>query len=84
MAGITLIEQKESCSSQCSPTSVAVEKKYANKSNRKNRGLYVENKNIWNADAVGAYNILRLYFQSQEKCVGFTPTHLSNPIKVAV
>lgn len=84
MVGITLIEQKESYSSQCSPTSTAVSKKYAQKSNRKNRGLYVENKNIWNADAVGAYNILRLYFQSQKKCVGFKPTHLSNPVKVAV
>jgi putative transposase len=84
MAGITLVEQKESYSSQCSPTSAAVEKKYAQKSNRKNRGLYVENKNIWNADAVGAYNILRLYFQSQNKCVSFKPTHLSNPVKVAV
>jgi putative transposase len=84
MAGITLIEQKESYSSQCSPTSAAVDKKYAKKSNRKYRGLYVENNNIWNADAVGAYNILRLYFQSQEKCVSFKPTRLSNPIKVAV
>lgn len=84
MVGITLIEQKESYSSQCSPTSAAVSKQYAKKSNRKNRGLYVENKNIWNADAVGAYNILRLYFQSQNKCVSTKPTHLSNPIKVAV
>ena len=84
MAGITLIEQKESYSSQCSPTSAAVEKQYAKKSNRKHRGLYIENKNIWNADAVGAYNILRLYFQSKNKCVSFKPTHLSNPVKVAV
>ena len=84
MVGIALIEQKESYSSQCSPNSTAVSKKYAKKSNRKHRGLYIEGNNIWNADAVGAYNILRLYFQSQNKCVGFRPTHLSNPIKVAV
>lgn len=84
LSGIMLIEQKESYSSQCSPTSTAVDKTNAKKSNRKYRGLYIENNHIWNADAVGAYNILRLHFQSQEKCVGVHPTHLSNPIKVAV
>ena len=59
--GIQLIKQEESYSSQCSPTTEAVSSEYAQKSNRRQRGLYCENREIYNADAVGAYNILRKY-----------------------
>ncbi|MBQ0136162.1 MAG: transposase, partial [Oscillospiraceae bacterium] len=60
MRGITFVKQKESYSSQCSPVSEDVSKKSAEKGNRKNRGLYVEKTGqIYNADAVGAFNILR-------------------------
>ncbi len=59
--GIVLIKQNEAWSSQCSPLSPCVSKRYATKSNRKHRGLYVVGKDVWNADCVGAYNILRLY-----------------------
>lgn len=60
MRGITIIKQKEAYSSQCSPTSKDVSKKSAQKGNRKCRGLYVEKSGqIYNADAVGAYNIMR-------------------------
>ena len=61
LEGISLIRQEESYSSQCSPNTPEVSKEYAKKGNRKHRGLYQENGKIWNADAVGAYNILRKY-----------------------
>ncbi len=59
--GILLIKQRESYTSQCGPHTPEVSKKYAQKSNRKKRGLYVEEQQIYNADIVGAYNILRKY-----------------------
>ena len=83
--GITLIEQKEVYSSQCSPDSRKVSKLYAKKSNRKNRGLYVAKKNIYNADCVGAYNIGRLAMQDNLIQKIKVPTEiLSAPVKVAV
>ena len=84
MEGIRLVMVKETYSSQCSPLSEKVCKTYAVKNNRKYRGLYTDENYIWNADAVGAYNILRLYFYTIKKVPGFTPEHLSNPLKVAV
>lgn len=44
MYGIRLEKQKESYSSQCSPVSPEVSKKYAEPSNRKKRGLYMAGK----------------------------------------
>lgn len=84
MYGITLIKQKENYSSQCSPTSIEVSKEYAIKSNRKHRGLYVDNSIIYNADMVGAYNILRLFAQSIKKELPKPLIGLSNPFKVTV
>jgi len=83
LEGITLIRQKEHYTSQCSPNSPMVSKKYAQKSNRKKRGLYVDGINIYNADCVGAYNILRLYLSGINKNC---PDHknLSSPVKVTV
>lgn len=65
--GITLIKQNEAYSSQCSPLSPKVSKRYAKKSNRKQRGLYVDGDKQWNADVVGAYNILRLYLNNAKR-----------------
>lgn len=59
--GINFVLQNECYTSQCAPNTPSVERKYANKSNRVQRGLYVSERNIYNADAVGAYNILRKY-----------------------
>ena len=84
LRGITLIEQKECYSSQCSPLAPKVSKEHAVKDNRQRRGLYMDNNCVWNADCVGAYNILRLYYQSQGKSADFTYEHLSNPIKIRV
>ncbi len=83
LSGIRMIEQKESYSSQCSPLSEGIGKEYAEKRNRKQRGLYVDGKQIYNADCVGAYNILRLYLQ--EKGEAFPEAKgLSSPVKVSV
>ena len=49
--GINFVLQNECYTSQCAPNTPSVERKYANKSEG----------NIYNADAVGAYNILRKY-----------------------
>ena len=57
--GIPLIKQEESYTSQCSPLSPEVSKRYAEASNRKERGIYITNGVRYNADAVGAFNILR-------------------------
>ena len=59
--GIRFIKQEESYTSQCSPLSPKVEKRYAEPSKRKERGLYRDGNRTYNADAVGAYNILRKY-----------------------
>lgn len=85
LLGITLVTVNEAYSSQCSPLSPNVSKKYAVKSNRVLRGLYSDGSNIWNADAVGAYNILRIYLQQVESKQVILPIGLSNPpvIKVA-
>jgi len=81
--GIRLIKQKESYSSQCSPDSPKVSRKYSCKKNRQCRGLYVEGNVIYNADSVGAYNILRLYLQNEQAPI---PYHhgLSAPVQVSV
>jgi len=61
--GILVKMQEESYTSQCSPYSSEVSKDTAEKKNRKYRGLYVVDKKLFNADCVGAYNILRKYLQ---------------------
>ncbi len=61
--GIELIMIDEACSSGCSPKSLRVSSDYYDKSQRKHRGLFKDGKDIYNADAVGAFNILRLYRQ---------------------
>ena len=40
----------------------------------------------WNADCVGAYNILRLYLKKKNKNIELNPMEVKNPqiIKVAV
>lgn len=83
--GINFIIQKEAYSSQTSPLMETVCKQSANKDNRVKRGLYVDGGYIWNADSVGAFNILRLYFQAQKIDTRLDPTSILSPkiIKVA-
>jgi putative transposase len=84
--GITLNKQSEAYSSQTSPLSSNVSKKTANKSNRKKRGLYVDGDYAWNADVVGAFNILRLYLSKNNIKKALDSYCISTPkvIKVAV
>ena len=86
MYGIVFEKQTEAYTSQCSPLSSDVSKKSATKRQRVKRGLYRENGQIWNADAVGAYNIMRLYAQNAGVTLDIPCRGLSNPevIKVAV
>lgn len=84
MEGIRLVMVKEMYSSRCSPLSKTVCKEFARKQNRKHRGLYIDGTYVWNADSVGSFNILRLYFVKEHKVITFVPKHLSNPLKVAV
>ena len=84
--GIQLIKQEESYTSQCSPLSSEVSKRYAEASNRKERGMYITNGVRFNADAIGAFNILRKYLSVSGKQKELSVTGLKNPeiIKVAV
>ena len=86
LEGIRLIKQKESYSSQTSPLSPSVDKRYACKSNRVKRGLYKDGSHSWNADCVGAFNILRLYLKFEEIKKELNPHGIKTPyiIKVAV
>jgi putative transposase len=84
LEGISFVKIKESYSSQCSPLSAVVSKKYAVKRNRVNRGLYKDGKHIWNADAVGAYNIARLYAVKHDGYELTTLTGSTEIINVAV
>ena len=82
--GITLIKQKENYSSQCSPFTPLVNKEYATPEKRKKRGLYIDQMQIFNADSVGAFNILRLYSQSKNVEVSKPIKGLSDPKRIHV
>ena len=86
LEGIRLVKQKESYSSQTSPLSDSVDKAHARKSNRIARGLYRDGSCCWNADCVGAFNILRLYFQEEKMERTLDALEIKNPYvrKVAV
>ncbi len=64
--GISFIKQKEYYTSQCSPYAEGIDAKHAVPKNRIKRGLYFDNGRCFNADALGAYNILRLYMQKKK------------------
>lgn len=81
MSGIRFEMQEEAWTSQCSPVAAEVSEKYADKTNRKKRGLYKEAGSIWNADAVGAYNILR---KNKGMTGAFPADGLSSPVTVKV
>ena len=86
MNGITLIKQNEAYTSQTSPLSESVTKESAKKNNRIKRGLYKDGDKVWNADCVGAYNILRVCLSNNSKNIKLNPNEINNPyvVKVAV
>ena len=77
--GITLIKQNEAYSSQVCPLAEQACMEDAHASGRVKIGLYKDGNSIYNADAVGAYNILRLYTGRS-----YPINSLTNPTKVAV
>lgn len=86
LEGIRLEVISEAYSSQTSPLAPDVSRKYAKKSNRVERGLYIDDGLAWNADCVGAFNILRLYLKQKEIDLTFEAKSISHPyvLKVAV
>ncbi|MCF0229553.1 MAG: transposase [Parasporobacterium sp.] len=86
LKGIRLVKQEESYTSQCSPYAAEVSRECAQKGNRKTRGLYVVKDEVFNADAVGAYNIMRKYFAVSgiHKDVSVSGLRKTEIIKVAV
>ena len=63
-AGIIVEIQEESYTSQCSPyEEVTKERAKSGTGIRKNRGLYKAGKKLFNADCVGAYNIMKKYLR---------------------
>ncbi len=83
--GISMKRVKECYSSQCSPNCSIVQKVSATPEKRINRGLYQDGHAVWIADSVGAYNIMRLYFQQEGIIRTLNQKGLSNTtiIKVA-
>ena len=81
MNGIELVKVNESYSSSCSPLSPGVSKEYSRKDYRIHRGLFKDGDNVYNADAVGAYNIMRLYRQNNSLDFDMPIKELSNPKK---
>lgn len=86
MEGINFVRQKESYSSQTSPLASSVDKVYAKKQNRVHRGLYRDCGISWNADCVGAFNIVRLYLRKNNPDMELNPMSVKPPyiLKVAV
>jgi putative transposase len=86
LEGIRFIIQNEAYSSQCSPLVDTVSVETAHKENRVHRGLYIDQGCLWNADCVGTFNILRLYFSEAGISKRLDPYAIKTPyvVKVAV
>ncbi len=86
LAGIRFEKQDEAYSSSTSPLKEIVSEESADKSKRIERGLYVDGEYSWNADCVGAFNILRLYLQKKNIDLKLDPGAIRNPyvLKAAV
>ncbi len=82
--GIRLVRQEESYTSQCSPLAPKVSKRYAAGENRVMRGLYRDGDHLWNADVVGAYNILRKYLAAKHITTNIPALPKGAPVVVKV
>lgn len=81
--GIELIYQNEAYTSSCPIDSIDISKEYQNKG-RIQRGLYKDRNIIYNADCVGAYNIMRLYRLRNAIEIPMEIKGLSNPNKISI
>ena len=78
--GVRLVKVDEAYSSQCPPYSERVSPEYGSKYRRKKRGLYKFEKKIYNSDSLGAFNILRIYYQNTHESIRFMDyKSISNP-----
>ena len=84
LKGIVMIKQEESFSSQCSPLCEIVNQENASKEKRVQRGLFKDGKYVFNADSVGAFNILRKYYQENKIKKSLIYKCLSNPRKISI
>lgn len=82
--GIRLVKQNEAYSSRTSPLQKVVSKDTACKNNRVYRGLYRDGRFVWNADCVGAYNILRLYLAKNKKAGFISLPEIAVPVVIKV
>ena len=67
LVGIRLIVRSEAYTSQCPPDSLGISKKFSAKTKREHRGLFVHDGVKYNADSVGAFNILRKFLLDEMK-----------------
>lgn len=81
--GIILIKQKEYYTSQCSPFAPKVSRIYATKQSRV-KNLFFDNNIIYNADSLGAYNILKLYSYQSKTEIDLPVAGLSNPKRIYI
>ena len=83
--GVRLVRIDEAYSSQCPPNSLGVSSVYGLKNRRKKRGLYKYKKKIYNSDSLGAFNILRIYYQNNHKSVcSMDYRSISNPKNICI
>lgn len=83
--GVKLVKVNEAYSSQCPPYSLNVSSAYGSKYRRKKRGLYKYKKKIYNADSLGAFNILRIYYQNKKEPVSSLDYRsISNPENICI
>ena len=80
LRGISLIYENEAYTSSCPIDSNDVSKEYQDKY-RVKRGLYKQDNIIYNADSVGAYNIMRKYAIRNNVYIHMINKGLSNPQK---
>ena len=78
---IELIKVNEAYTSSCLPNSKDVSERCANKKYRVKRGLMKCHNYIFNADSVGAYNIMRVYKQISGNQFEISLKGLSNPTR---
>lgn len=83
LEGISLYYQNEAYTSSCPIDSINISKEYQNKGRIK-RGLYKDKNIIYNADSVGAYNIMRLYSLKNNIEIPMVIKGLSNPSKISI
>lgn len=79
--GIELIKVNEAYTSSCLPNSKEVSARFAKKKYRVKRGLMKCQNYIFNADSVGAYNIMRVYRQISGNQFDAPLKGLSNPTR---